>query len=301
MASACEYGTLTPNPKCLGKTSPRLLADLYESGFVRPGTNPLIEFPAQYHGSNTSSSYFSPQKHIHNLLLKPEQSELMDHTVPDPEKRYVVATVCGNCRTHINVSISYPRGLETVLCGQGNEPFPLHHFQYQKTHSTLLHGKDARGLRDLEDRREFRCSSPSCAAQLVVTSRPPMLDSSDIILMSDRSLLKDRAKFVNQKFQDKGESPPGEALKLMYKYLNNISQGNFQPIPRENRSLLRRMGYDADIIFRKAHLKMAYTDEYPVRMVPLLRVPGSDTVSGRSMDAASSDRRDQPRFHRPLN
>ena len=305
VAPACESGTLTPHPKCLGKTSPRLLADLYEFDLARPSTNSLIEFPAQCHGSNSSSSYFPPTKHIHALFLKPEQSELMEHTVQDPETRYVVATVCRDCRTHINVSISYPRGLETELCGQGNELYLLHHFQYQKTHSTLLQGKDAPGLRDLEDRREFKCSSPSCAAQLVITSRPPMLDPSDIKLMSDHSLLQERAKLVNQKFpSDKGESPPsspGDALRLMHTYLYNFFQDHSQPIPRENRHLLRKMGYDADIIFQKAHLEMTRTDENPVRMVPLLRVPGSDLVSGRSMEAPNSDRRDQPRFHRPLN
>ena len=123
-------------------------------------------------------------------------------------------------------------------------------------------------------------------------------------MMNDRLLLQERAKFANQKFPDKGESPPespGDALRTMHTYLNNILQGKHQLIPRENRHLLRRMGYDADIIFRKAHLEKTCTDEYPVRMVPLLRVPGSDIVSGRSMDAASSDRGDQLRLHRPLN
>jgi len=197
-----------------------------------------------------------------------------------------VAAVCQVCRTHFEVAIEYPRGLGTSLCGRDNRNFPLHHFQYLESSSGTLQGETAPGIRDLEDKRVFRCSSTGCSASLCITSKLPMLDTKTKQLLDDRSLYQGRAKLAQTEYPsenfpkyypENGEfalplppSNPAQALKVLHTYLSNcLNDHNNKPIHRRNKRLLHNMGYDGDPIFIKAHYQLETGDDN-VRSTPLI-------------------------------
>lgn len=171
--------------------------------------------------------------------------------------------MCKQCRIHFDVLVEYPRGLGTTLCGFGNHNNPLHHFQYLKTHSGSLHGKDVPGSREEQDRRVFRCSSEKCATTLAITSKPPMLDADDLRVMSDTSLFRARAKKVSQTVDPDKAHPllPLDALKALHSYISGALSGMDKPIPVNNTRLLHTLGSDAEKIFRKAHFQLDATPE----------------------------------------
>lgn len=211
-------------------------------------------------------------QHTHELLLKPRQSSQLSQTHIDVNNKYSVGTLCRKCRKHITVDLEFPEGASTP-CGRNNKLALLHHFRYQKHKSSARDLSEAQGSEGLEDRTVFTCTSASCSAQVTFTCRPPMLQSSDVDLLSDRSLFKERLKKArdhNPEWIIDEERSPSEALSILYQYFNNALNGKGDRIPRQNRRYMECLGSDLDKVFLKVHFK-PYKKPDEVQRLPNLK------------------------------
>lgn len=210
-----------------GKTPPRFLRDLsrYNPHKLPPSSyNVLTQLALQYEGKPLPRARKGTC--LHKWALKLNQSTLPELDIrPDYSSFYVAAAYCTSCRCHVDISIDY-RGEGPGVLPCPKEDAPLHHFVYL---SNAFNGK--RAIKDgfnsgpWVDIQHFQCSSLSCSARLVTRFRPPRLTSEWTALLTNRSIINERARKVMEddpaRFEGHAIPPPIQVLTNLRTYVSN--------------------------------------------------------------------------------
>lgn len=218
---------LLTNLRYLGKTPPRFLRDLsrYNPHKLLPSAyNVLTQLPLQYEGSPPKRAKKGSCQH--KWALKLNQSTLPELDVrPDYSSFYTAAAYCTSCRCHVDISIDYRgEGPGVVPCPK--EDAPLHHFVYL---ANAFNGRRAikNGFNSgpWVDIQHFQCSSLSCSARLTTRFRPPRLTKEWTALLTDRSIIKERARKVMEeesaRFEGHAVPSPIQVLVNLRAYISN--------------------------------------------------------------------------------
>ena len=133
----------------------------------------------------------------HKWSLKAQQTNLPELALkPDSSSIYIVAAYCTVCRCHAEIQIDYFSEEEGLVPCPTDEA-PLHHFIYQ---TQAANGRQTfetdDGSESWVDMQHFLCSSLSCSARLSTFFRPPRLKLEWVALLTDRSLIRQRAQKV---------------------------------------------------------------------------------------------------------
>ena len=125
----------------------------------------------------------------------------------------------------------------------------MHHFLHDPTSSKDGHRQDRLG--DYVDKQYFRCSAPQCPAVLVITMRPPRLQSEWIGLLTDTSKLKARAekamRIDPERFQGHAIPSPSQTLINLQTYISNaMKSSEVRKIQYNNKKWVLNFGEDCD-------------------------------------------------------
>lgn len=212
----------------LGKTAPRLLQDLLLYDPCHPpssGYNLLADLPVPFEKARQLPAIRGKGSCEHRLVLKPNQCLLPKHdTKPDPSTVYQLAAHCLECRCHVSIVVDY-RGEGAGLMPCPTEDAPLHHFLPVSDPNGRLEGGDGtQGHRWVQSQR-FRCSSPTCCADVTIQIRPPRLTPEWVTLLSDKDAIRERAEKVMAedpvRFEGHALPPPVQVLMNLRIYLAN--------------------------------------------------------------------------------
>ena len=236
-----------------GKTSPRLLRDLYSYDPRRlpsSGYNCLGELPWQYEDGKLPSWPKLKNSCRHRWALKSDQCEIFPelHRL-SADAPSVIAAFCEECRCHLRLSIEFQRQ-EVGLDPCPNQTWPLHHFVYEPSLSqprqTAWSNSRPTLAGSWDDVQTFRCSSPKCSAQLTVHIQSPRLKPEWVDLLTDRRLIEaraDREIAANpERFEGHAVPLTSEVLLNLRKYITNALKGEKRKILGNNKKWLLCLG-----------------------------------------------------------
>lgn len=232
-------GCTSVDTECLGKTAPRLIQDLFLYDPQIPpawGSHVLTEPPPQYFPPKKSQKPYYGQGCRHEYVTKKMQSGLppMDHR-PTFGTTYSVGAVCCKCRTHVSIELDFSDKKGNNPCP--NKQYPLHHFIYQwsKSHSAVDTSKPQSQWKETQT---FKCSSPSCGAELTINFKDPVLSHQEVELLTSEKLLQQRIteakKIFPEIFKDTKKYSPLDVLNDLQLYITNCLEGH------ESRALGKR-------------------------------------------------------------
>ncbi|KAF2868909.1 hypothetical protein BDV95DRAFT_106347 [Massariosphaeria phaeospora] len=243
-----------------GKTAPRLLQDLltYDPRHEeRAGRNLLTTAPPHYNPDPAAPrSPAVPNRNCRHVFLnKSEQSKPPRHGEDAAHDTvYKVAAFCSKCLWHLDLTVDFrDNGNRSTPCRPGTD-FALHHFQYRPDPE-----EEARGSpvdRPHERNHSFSCSAPKCPVDVHIRLTPPRFDDQDIVLLTDRAVLRKRWEAAKQLGGDRADATmarPVDALDFLSTYLLdslNPVKGKSR-IPLMNRKFLRTFGKDCDSILKR--------------------------------------------------
>ena len=127
-----------------------------------------------------------------------------------------------------------------------NKEFPLHHFIHDAKSEGVYQATRGKG-ESWVDKRYFRCSSSTCSARLTVRVHSPKLRLSWVALLTDRSLIKERAQKVIDAEPARFEghavpAPVGILVNLRTYILNATTDLELRPIKSNNKKWLLSLG-----------------------------------------------------------
>ena len=246
-----QYSILLIRRWLVGKTAPRLLQDftLYNPHRLPQSSyNVLTELALQYEDGTTPKRTIGKGSCRHTWFLKTHQTNLPELEVrPDSSSVYTVAAYCTSCRCHAEIQIDYCHERPSLIPCPTDEA-PLHHFTYvtQATNGRqTIETEDGSG--SWVDIQHFSCSSISCSASLTTFFRPPRLKPQWVALLTDRSLIKQRAQRVMEdeptRFEGHAVPSPTVVLTNLRTYVvNAISSPERRRILHNNKKWLLSLG-----------------------------------------------------------
>lgn len=165
-----------------------------------------------------------------------------------PDSVYKLAGVCQKCRMHVEVEVNYTMGWEPEPCP--NSTHPLHHLVHAPWRESIPRKYSL--LADVETKPKtyaFECSSPTCSAITFVRLRPPVLSDEHIRLLTDKTLLNQRAEDVISsdpaRFEGHQKPTPVDVLGDLSRYLrNSVERQAPRPILIDNKRFNLRFGKD---------------------------------------------------------
>lgn len=235
-----------------GKLAPTLIEDLILYDLRRPlptRLNVLRDTPLFYPGHHIVAPLLPKDSCQHAWCAKDKQSVLpaLDAR-PSPDSVYKFAGVCRKCRIHLEVEVNYTMRWKPEPCP--NSIHPLHHLVHSPWHESVPRNDSLLG--DVETKREtyaFECSSPTCSATTFVRLRSPVLSDEHVRLLTDKTLLHQRAEEVINsepaRFEGHQKPTPVDVLSDLRSYLrNSVERREPRPIKIDNKRFSLRFGKD---------------------------------------------------------
>lgn len=246
-------GTMN-GPLLGGKTGPRLLKDLqfYNPQYIKHGdVNILTELPIYL----DDQSRYSEAACQHEWIIEEKPTDLNEPGQED------LTLCCRKCRCHLFSSL-------TVKAQHGGGScLNLHHFRYQPE---ISKGYVTDGKRTWSDFRMFHCSGAGCQASLSIVMLSPKLSERHVELLTDRGLIRKRAKAV---IEAQPEHMEGIAIPLPLNILTNLktyirdAQINAAPrmIKKDSRKWLQCFGTGCDEVLYHLGFKKEDQGWWPPR------------------------------------
>lgn len=245
---------MTPNRP--GITPPRLIADLQEFDPSDKARNSLGDVPPVF-GKDLPKLL---ELHTHSLVLRPNRSVLPAKREPDMEKGWIVATICEECRIHIEIEVSSRKEdwLNSSICSRHDAENPLHHLQYVPGDSEVLSGN--RITKHSPDRwkdvRVFVCSAKLCPTIVTITTKAPIMNRGFVKLLSNPVILRNRVKRAPPSPDHPGQILTAHhAFGALRSYLKNAINNDQRKIPRLNTKYLTCLSDECAEIMERAHFK----------------------------------------------
>ena len=197
-------------------------------------------------------------------------------TRPDDSCMYKVAAFCQECRYHLDLIIDYG---ESAKCAKPcpNREYPLHHFLFVPDASLDSLAATNGGANELQQPLEFhfRCTSPTCAALLLVRLRPPRLRNDQLKLLTDERLLQNRRDTAilldTVRGGDFPLSTPLTALDILHAYLRDsldlTRPPNKRRIPVLNRKYMVTFGQDCNDLLTDLGFTFSVSKQLPTKYV----------------------------------
>ena len=197
--------------------------------------NVLTELAVTWEGTTLPKS--TPSRSCeHRWALNNKQSILPDYdTRPDHSTIFIVSAYCINakCRCHTDLEVDYRgEGAGEDPCPKGDAP--LHHLKYAWVASNDARSKEAVNDPDSWcDIQHFQCSDSRCLARVTTRFRTPRLKKEWVALLSDKSLIKQRAqKAMNEdpvRFEGHAVPSPVTVITNLRTYIMNAIRDPANP------------------------------------------------------------------------
>jgi len=164
---------------------------------------------------------------LHAYYTKPKQCQLpvLDER-PGSSSIYKVASTCTKCRARVEVVIDFRERWENRPCP--NSDHPLHHLVYSPEKSDPPQDPGS-SIQQWNIRHTFICSSPTCSAVVHVRLKPPILTHKWLFLLTDPSLLNQRAEQATsispERFEGMKPQAPIDVLSNLRTYIVNAIEG----------------------------------------------------------------------------
>lgn len=244
------YGLLTTFDQ--GKLAPTLIEDLhlYDPRWpLANGLNVLRDIPLYHSGFNNIASLL-PEASCHHVWCAKDKQSLLPalDARPDPDSVYKLAGVCRKCRIHVEVEVNYTVRWEPEPCP--NSTHPLHHLVHSPWRESVARNESLLGnARSNTETFAFECSSSTCSATVFVRLRPPVLSEEHVRLLTERTLLNQRAEEViasdPTRFEGHKKPTPVEVLSDLRTYMrHSFEHQESRPIKADNKRFTLRFGLD---------------------------------------------------------
>ena len=189
----------------------------------------------------------------HAWALKDDQSTLpIRGQQPDLLTVYIVAAYCTECLSHMELRLDFHDETHNLYPNPcPNKEWPLHHFIYkpdishprQTAKSAPISGKE----NDWVDIQRFECSSLKCTAKLSIQVKPPRLTPESVSLLTERTLIEQRATKAITENPDLLEGhaipQPLDVLHVLRQYITNaLTKDARRKIPGLNKKWLLCLG-----------------------------------------------------------
>ena len=228
----------------LGKTSPRVLADLklYNPDRLPAGYHILAHAPFPFEQSGIRRKAVAKGACKHEWALKLNQCTDEPLNISEPAHA-VVAVLCSKCRAHLKLE------LDTRGEGSGVKPCPsadgpLHHFMFMPKRSQLWNQAET-GTKSVSESLMFQCSVQACSARLHLHFTTAKLQPF-VHLLLDRQLIEARAKKAMAsdpaRFEGHAAPPPLTVLSNLRAYLTNAQKGEGRRIRADNKKWMLSLG-----------------------------------------------------------
>jgi ubiquitin carboxyl-terminal hydrolase 25/28 len=279
---ACLFLCHTPcSHGSIGKTAPCLAADIRSY-------SPHLEYLKRSQTQNTPSAWNTQAVETYNPLRDPppgyEQPERIrekprggcrhlfttkqiqsavppQDAVPEPGTSWKSASVCQNCRWHLDVTVHFQEleNDQVVFCGPPSTEQPLHHF----VHGVRL------GIRSNDEGIEtywYRCTN--CPTSVHIAFHPPRLSDGDRSLLTDQKRLEERflyAKEYDEMRPGLAHQRPISVLGALATYVTHAVSGDpskiNRPIPKFNKRFMLSFGEDCDELLTRLGFTAALADD----------------------------------------
>jgi ubiquitin carboxyl-terminal hydrolase 25 len=238
----CEVVWTLADYPVLGKTGPRLLADIrtYDAR-QRLNYNPFTDPPPGFASGDISSDHEASSLDCHhNLTLISSQTLLNSDRRSNTVNR--VSAICQKCVWHLDLTIDYNPCLASGRSSCPTAGFPLHHFVLDGAPQKPGDGREA---------YHFKCTV--CRSRLDFCFRPPRLTPRYYALLTDPKAL--RARFQAAEYAD-GDRPGLEpqtgmkVLEALATYLRDSlgPVGKSRRIPMHNKRFKLSFGQECDTL-----------------------------------------------------
>ncbi len=215
------------------------------SNFARYETAPcvlqdIIAYEPHDAASHYKDTSFFKNKCSHALVTQYDRSRIPElDERPDLGTVWKVAAVCRECRCHLSVVIAFGESVEHVLFPCPNREFPLHHFRRQLPSDEAADDGGSTCY-------SFECTSPHCRARLKVEIRLPILEPKDILLLTDRNLLKARLQAALVSNPNAQAVEPIQVLTTLRAYIgDSLKERGNDHFPAMNKRFMVSLGPDA--------------------------------------------------------
>lgn len=252
----------------LGKTGPRLWADLLHYLPQNKGLNILSDPPREFRQNLPAQ----PFKHKHILSQLADKCSLPETNLLEIDKKYNVSAICDECRLHFDIQVEFTKPkhyAELHICPTED---PLHHFRFEPPISEPVDVSYVRSHPEFRwvDKRTFSCSGPTCPTLLTITTRAPILNQHLAELLVDPKQLEARMAKAQIICRDTIEkdvefvpTSPYIALRTLCSYVKNARRGDQRSVHAENFKFLSSLGGDCDVLMQLA----GFTYEKEVRKI----------------------------------
>lgn len=204
----------------LGRTSPRFLQDVfcYDPANLPPSRfNVLTHIPPPYNDPATYPEVVSANSCRHKYVTKPNQTQVFANSQSIvPGAVYKVSAVCLICRYHLELAITYT-----------TKNTQLHTHMHHLVH-ILSDPNQENNFRSKGQHLEsyyFACSYATCSAHVSLRLLSPVLTSKWVNLLTDPTLLKQRAdeaqKVYPERLEGLGRPMPITVLSNLRAYIEN--------------------------------------------------------------------------------
>jgi hypothetical protein len=231
-----------------GKIPARLFEDLIEYDPTAKDRNVLCDPPPYVHWSSDAAK--PSTRHRHEFNLRPSRCSMPKSGQPETSKPWTVSALCEFCRLYVELTVdsSHPSLFESSPCPDSENP--THFFQYLPSRSRPAAGENLATER-WEDVRVFTCASERCPTTVTVTTRPPIIHTRFLKLLTDQEILKRRAMAINTQ----KEATPYTVFKTLYSYCRHAKERDQRTIPRGNERFQSQLSDDCREIMERAHFR----------------------------------------------
>ena len=240
----------------VGKTSPRLLSDLYNYDpryLASTAYNILTGLP--YFDEEEQKNVPPPPPGTsckHKWSLKRNQSSLPKNSYKsDSSTVWKIAVYCSACRSHLDLLMDF-RKMSPFAEPCPTTSRPLHHFMHQprlsKPRQYGMLAPDPDTGFSWVDEHHFECSAPECSARLVMWFKPPRLVPDWVKQLTDKFMIKARAERAMaedpERFEGHAVPLPVNVLHHLRLYIWNAVQNpeRSRKIPGNNKQFLLSLG-----------------------------------------------------------
>lgn len=275
----------------LGKTGPRLWADLLHYLPQNKGLNVLSDPPREFKQNHPPP----PFKHKHILSQLADKCSLPETNLLEIDKKYNVSAICDECRLHFDIQVEFTKPkhyAELHICPTED---PLHHFRFESPISEPVDVAYIRSHPEFRwvDKRSFSCSGPTCPTLLTITTRAPILNQYLAELLVDPKQLEARMAKAQIICRDTIEkdvefvpTSPYKALSTLCSYVKNARKGDQRSIPAENLKFLSSLGGDCDVLMKLAGF--SYGEEVRKICAHMVRATTDAFLIGENLEAPTT-------------
>lgn len=250
----------------------------------------LIAYDPRKAASHYTNTSFLKSKCSHAYVTPHDRSRVPDlDERPDVGTVWKVAAVCRECRCHLTVVITFGESVELVLFPCPNREFPLHHFRLNNPGGEAA-DDGCRTCYSLE------CTAPQCRAHLQVEIRFPIFESKDVLLLTDRNLLKTRFQAALVSNPNAQPVEPIQVLANLRAYVaDSLRETGNDHFPAMNKRFMVSLGNDSWQLLTRFGFTYVEQDRDTGKAAWYLPKPTAYTAEQRedSLRAMLEDARDE--------